>query len=98
MARRTAPWSERAERDSCRGGKDGSVGLLYIPALIHGSSLVNFTQVARDHMSYDIPVPKQVSSNGAHGPVRARNAGDVHRYDLGIVGDCHYGLWHSRGH
>ncbi|KAG8770305.1 hypothetical protein FRC12_004369 [Ceratobasidium sp. 428] len=80
------------------GGKDGSVGLLYFPGLLHGSSLVNFTEATRDHMQYDIPAPKQGSSSDAHGPVRARNAGDILRHDLGMSGDCHYGLWHARGH
>ncbi|KAG9125853.1 DNA-directed RNA polymerase II subunit rpb1 [Ceratobasidium sp. 392] len=75
------------------GAKDGSVGLLYIPALLHGLSLVNFTQATIDHMPYNIAVHKP-----ALWKVRTRNLGDVHRYDLGILGDCHYGLWHPQGH
>ncbi|KAG8794681.1 hypothetical protein FRC12_022576 [Ceratobasidium sp. 428] len=75
------------------GANDASVGLLYIPNLLHGSSLVNFTQATIDHMPHDIPVHKPAAWK-----VRARNVGDVHRYDLGVSGDCHYGLWHPQGH
>ncbi|KAG8779220.1 hypothetical protein FRC12_024523 [Ceratobasidium sp. 428] len=68
------------------GAKDGTADLVYIPRLIYGSSLTNFTQSKREHMSFDIPQPQQPNLNRGHGTVRPRNAGDVHRYDLVISG------------
>ncbi|KAG8725797.1 hypothetical protein FRC10_007834, partial [Ceratobasidium sp. 414] len=80
-------------------GSDESVGLLYIPGFLHGSSLVNFSHSTEEHMRLELrPSRKDQPSQPAPAHARPRNEGDVLRHDRGFTGDRHFGLWHARGH
>ncbi|KAG9094145.1 hypothetical protein FRC06_011117 [Ceratobasidium sp. 370] len=80
-------------------GSDKSVGLIYIPGFLNGSSLVNFSQSTEEHMRLELRPSHQ---NQPSRPTRAhawpRNTGDVPQHDRGFTGDCHFGMWHARGH